>query len=185
MAGGVSDRLGRGWFIALGVSAFSFALAGVALADTIDCYGGGSTCYGTSGDDVIYGTGSRDYIYTRSGSDRPVYGYGDTDFIHGEYGYDTLWGGTDNDNLYGDENGTSSWDRLIGQPGPDNIYDRWVTDHFIEADAACGQDGDDYIDIKDGTETEDYWYGGGGNDEVIKNAVDTHVSNDVCNGPAT
>lgn len=57
-----------------------------------------------------------------------------------------------------------------------------MTPHLVEADAGCGLDGNDKIDVQDGTETSDKYHGGAGDDQFIVNGVDEHVGEASCTG---
>jgi Ca2+-binding RTX toxin-like protein len=66
--------------------------AGVALAATINCAGGGTLCRGTTTADDIQGSSGRDSIYAYGGSDSVGGGSG-ADTIRGGPGRDSIWQG--------------------------------------------------------------------------------------------
>jgi Ca2+-binding RTX toxin-like protein len=175
----------RTW-LSLLVAFFTLLLPAVALAETVNCPSSGA-CPGTPADDVIYGTNNFNNIEAGSGSDRPVWGYSTGDEIHGAYGYDTLWGGDGDDTMYGGENGTTSWDRLVGGNGNDTLNDTWAPSSNVEFDAACGEGHYDYIYIADlgnrsGVIEADQYNVGADGAYVSKDSWDESVSASTCNG---
>lgn len=103
--------------------------AGVALAATVTCDGGG--CGGTGEADRISGTANRDTINARGGGDTVV-ARASGDMVRGGYGADDIGGGGGNDTVQGGPGP----DEISGGPGRDSIN---------------GANGDDTVRAADGS----------------------------------
>ncbi len=101
---------------------------------------GGSSFYGTSGDDLILGTDGDDIIHGEGGDDVICAGGGD----------DLVWAGGENDRVHGEAGG----DFIDGDDGDDHLYGG--------ANAASG-----LVDFIVGDDGADELYGGGGPDELV------------------
>ena len=66
----------------------------------IACPGGGASCFGTAGNDIICGSATVDVIFAGKGSDIVCAGNG-ADVIHGGYGDDDLDGEGGADEIFG------------------------------------------------------------------------------------
>ena len=127
-------------------------VAGVALADTVDCFPG-RACVGTDGPDLLDGTSSDDDMDARQGND-VMYGHENFDFMSGD-SYDARDTSTDgNDRMGGGQNpdymvGYGGNDRLFGRSGNDYIYAEESSENEGE-DVVEGNEGNDRILARDG-----------------------------------
>ena len=155
------------------------AVAGVALADTINCFPERG-CIGTDGPDTINGTSRFDYIQAKQDSDK-LYGHEGYDVLDGDDfeasdtstdGNDLVGGGQSYDELYG----YGGNDRLLGRSGGDFIYAEESSENEGE-DFVRGEEGNDWILARDGAK-DTILCGTGKHDTVFFDAggIDT-VSN--------
>jgi len=128
------------------------AIAGVALADTINCVDNRG-CVGTDGPDTINGTSHFDYIQALQGNDQ-VFGHERYDALYGDNfeasdtstdGNDRLGGGQNYDELYG----YGGNDKLLGRSGGDFIFAEESSENEGE-DVVQGNEGNDWILARDG-----------------------------------
>jgi Ca2+-binding RTX toxin-like protein len=128
------------------------AIAGVAIADTIDCFAN-RACVGTNGPDLLDGTSSYDDMDARQGND-VMYGHESYDFMSGDAygardtstdGNDRVGGGQNGDEIYG----YGGNDKLLGRSGSDFIYAEESSENEGE-DVVRGNEGSDYILARDG-----------------------------------
>jgi Ca2+-binding RTX toxin-like protein len=125
--------------------------AGVALAATINCNGGG--CSGTNRADAMRGTGGFDRMAGRGGNDRMA-GSGGGDIMLGEAGTDNINGGFGNDRINGGELGDTlvggaARDRIVGASGVDTIS-AGSNDDFVDI---SGDNQTDSVDCGPGQDT--------------------------------
>lgn len=127
-------------------------VAGVALADTINCFPN-RLCVGTDGPDTLNGTSSHDYLDARQGNDQ-LYGHEGYDILDGDAwdatdtstdGNDHIGGGQNSDELYG----YGGNDKLLGRSGGDFIFAEESSANEGE-DVIRGEEGNDYILARDG-----------------------------------
>jgi Ca2+-binding RTX toxin-like protein len=127
-------------------------IAGVAFADTIDCFAN-RICVGTDGPDTLNGTSRSDYLKALQGSD-VLYGHEGYDVLDGDNfeapdtstdGNDRLGGGQNYDELYG----YGGNDKLLGRSGGDFIFAEESSENEGE-DVVRGEEGNDYILARDG-----------------------------------
>jgi Ca2+-binding RTX toxin-like protein len=133
------------------VGAMLLLVSGVALAATINGTSGHDTLRGGEGTDIIHGRGGSDTIHGGYGEDR-LYGDTGNDTLRGGYGGDRLYGDTGNDTLRGGH----AQDRIFGGQGRD-IVD--------------GEQGNDYINVADGT-VDSVSCGVGANDTAVVDNAD-------------
>jgi Ca2+-binding RTX toxin-like protein len=128
------------------------AIAGVALADTIDCFSN-RVCIGTNGPDTLNGTNSYDQMDALQGND-VLYGHERYDFMTGDAfeahdtstdGNDRVGGGQNGDEMYG----YGGNDKLLGRSGSDFIFAEESSENEGE-DVVRGEEGSDYILARDG-----------------------------------
>jgi serralysin len=121
------------------------AIAGVALADTID-WMANRICVGTDGPDTLDGTSHFDYLDARQGSDR-LFGHEAYDVLDGD-AYDARDTSTDgNDRLGGGQN----YDELYGYGGNDKLLGRSGGD-FIFAEESSENEGEDLVRGEEGND---------------------------------
>ena len=109
----------RGLLAAAGVAALVWAA--VAIADVIDCNGGGKQCNGTPFDDEITGSSKADGIKAKGGNDETIAGNG-KDVVEGGAGNDYVEGGKGDDKISGgDDSDQFLIGGLWGGPGDDTI----------------------------------------------------------------
>jgi Ca2+-binding RTX toxin-like protein len=131
---------------AFGVAALVWAA--VAIADEIDCNGGGQRCNGTQFDDFITGSSQKDAIKAKDGQDDTYAGKGN-DTVEAGDGQDYVEGGKGDDKISGgDGPDVGIVGGLFGGPGGDII-----------------EGGDEDDDIYGGT-GKDVLTGGPGNDQL-------------------
>ena len=159
----------------LGVAALVWAA--IAIADEIDCHGGGKQCNGTSFDDSITGTnradginakGGNDETYAKSGNDTTESGAGN-DYVEGGKGDDKISGGDDGDAyLIGGLFGGPGDDSIEGGDGGDDMYGQAGKDILL------GGPGDDQLDASGygDDNTKDRLACGQGFDTVFANSKD-------------
>ncbi len=111
-----------------------------------------NTLHGGSGCDEIWSYGGHDEVYGHAGGDDLHLG-SEYDWGHGGEGGDTISGGA---------NGTSNFDELFGQDGPDNLQDEGIGS---DADQLCGGNNDDVLNTYDG-DNRDNLIGEGGSDSL-------------------
>jgi Ca2+-binding RTX toxin-like protein len=142
-------RLG---FLVVAVAAVLVAVAGVALADTINCFPN-RACIGTNGPDLLEGTSGYDDMDGRQGND-VMYGHERYDFMSGDSyeardtstdGNDLVGGGQSGDDLVG----YGGKDKLLGRSGGDFIYAEESSENEGE-DLVRGEEGNDWILARDG-----------------------------------
>jgi len=141
------------------MGALLFLVSGIALAATIMCSPGATTCQGTPQDDYITGTAGVDNIYANSGNDT-VYAEPGDDYVRGGSGRDELVGDAElspgNDRIYGDSgddvlSGENGSDYLNGGRDDDTIYALRALGTNLEGrDTIRGGTGDDVIYANDG-----------------------------------
>jgi len=128
------------------------AMAGVGLADTVDCMVN-RACIGTNGPDTLDGTRTYDDMDARQGND-VMYGHESFDFMSGDAyaardtstdGNDRVGGGQNSDELYG----YGGNDKLLGRSGGDFIFAEESSENEDE-DVVQGNEGNDYILARDG-----------------------------------
>lgn len=140
-----------GFFVVI-VAAALATMAGVALADNVNCFPN-RTCVGTNGSDLLEGTSSYDDMDCRQGSD-VMYGHERYDFMSGD-SYDARDTSTDgNDRVGGGQNGDElvgygCSDKLLGRSGGDFIYAEESSENEGE-DLVGGEGGNDWILARDG-----------------------------------
>jgi Ca2+-binding RTX toxin-like protein len=108
---------------------------------------GGTTVYGSAGNDSVIGGTARDVLYGGDGNDSLEGGNGG-DSLYGEAGDDTLRGGGDDDRL---EGGIGN-DYLHGSGGDDRVYGQDGNDTIIGGD----NDGNDTMHGGNDTDRLDY-----------------------------
>lgn len=132
---------------AFGVAALVWAA--VALADDINCNGGGMQCNGTQFDDTITGSNKADGIKAKGGHDdveglkgNDVIDAGSVnDYVDGGPGDDKINGGDDSDQfIIGGLFGGSGDDTVQGGDGDDDVYGGTGKDVLV------GGPGDDQLD---------------------------------------
>ena len=142
-------RLG---FSVVAVVAVLVTVAGVALADNVDCFPN-RACIGTNGPDLLDGTSSYDDMDARQSND-VMYGHERYDFMAGDSygardtstdGNDRLGGGQSGDELFG----YGGNDKLLGRSGGDYIYAEESSENEGE-DVVQGNEGNDWILARDG-----------------------------------
>lgn len=154
---------------AFGVAALIWAA--VAIADEIDCGGGGKQCNGTQFDDTITGSSKADGINAKAGQDDTYGGKGNDvieggdgqDYVEGGKGDDKISGGDDNDQyILGGLWGGPGDDTIEGGDGPDDVHGE------AGKDVLTGGPGDDQVDaIDEGTATKDRISCGAGFDTAL------------------
>ena len=104
---------------AFGVAALVWAA--VAIADEIDCKGGGKQCNGTPFDDSITGSQKTDGINAKAGNDE-TYAEKGNDTVEAGAGNDYVEGGKGDDKISGGDDGDEFLiGGLFGGPGDDTI----------------------------------------------------------------
>jgi Ca2+-binding RTX toxin-like protein len=143
-----------------GVGVAALVWAAVALADVIDCGGGGKKCNGTEFDDEITGSSKKDVINAKDGFDEVYAGRGNDaidggdyiDFVEGGKGDDLVTGNDGDDQgiiggLFGDKGddtvqGNAGDDDLYGGSGKDGLVGGQGNDQLVGARAGtAGPDG--------------------------------------------
>jgi hypothetical protein len=128
------------------------AIAGVAIADTVDCFPD-RWCIGTDGPDTLDGTSSYDQMNALQGND-VLYGHERYDFMTGDAyeahdtstdGNDRIGGGQSGDEMYG----YGGNDKLLGRSGSDYIFAEESSENEGE-DVVRGEEGNDWILARDG-----------------------------------
>ena len=135
-------RLG---FLVVAVAAVLVAVAGVALADNIDCFPN-RACIGTNGPDLLEGTSTYDDMDGRQGND-VMYGHERYDFMSGD-SYEARDTSTDGNDLVG---GGQSGDDLVGYGGNDKLLGRSGGD-FIYAEESSENEGEDVVRAGEGND---------------------------------
>ena len=131
--------------------------AAIAIADEIDCGGGGKQCNGTQFDDTITGSSKADGINAKAGQDDTYAGRGN-DVVEGGDGQDYVDGGKGDDKISGgDGPDVGIVGGLFGGSGDDTV-----------------SGGDDDDDIYGGT-GKDVLLGGPGNDQL--DGIDENLKN--------
>jgi Ca2+-binding RTX toxin-like protein len=153
----------------IGVAALIWAA--VAIADEIDCSGGGKQCNGTPFEDTITGSSKADGINAKGAHD-DVYGEKGNDVIEGGGDNDYVEGGKGNDKISGGEGGDAFiTGGLWGGPGDDTIEGGDGDDDVhgeAGEDVLTGGPGNDQVDgIEEGNATKDRLSCGAGTDEAF------------------
>lgn len=156
-----------------GLSSVSAGLLGHARAEHNAT--GCNDIFGTaSGEELIGGSGCDD-IWGRAGNDT-VRGRDGQDDLHGEEGGDFVEGEADHDNIYGGPGD----DDLLGRYGNDHVQDEnGAGGGLAEGDEACGNEGIDYINVRDG-DIGDAFYNPGNNDGGAVDASTEEYQNVGC-----
>jgi Ca2+-binding RTX toxin-like protein len=133
-------------------------LGGVAWAANIQCPNAGidrtptpvgqvaiRLCDGTEKADTMHGTKYADRMSAKSGADT----------MYGRAKYDEMFGGPGPDKMYGGQ----GFDHLFAGAGVDRIYGQDEVDHLFTSNA--------YRDGRQNDRTDDYIYGGEGDDVFL------------------
>jgi Ca2+-binding RTX toxin-like protein len=117
--------------------------AGVALAATITCEGGG--CFGTPNDDKMFGSANADVMFADAGNDK----------AHGRDGNDVVFADAGNDTVYGSDGedwleGASGSDTLVGGSGNDVLDAETLESPLGSPDTIRAGAGDDFIAARNG-----------------------------------
>ncbi len=125
-----------------------------------------NSIFGTSNGEEILGDNSCNDLWARAGNDT-VRARDGQDDAHGEEGGDFVEGEADHDYVF-------------GGPGDDSVLGRYGNDHVqdesgsgggtTETDAACGNEGVDFVDVKDG-DASDHWYNPNNSDTGNRDAA--------------
>ena len=157
------------------------AIAGVALADTVDCFSG-RACIGTNGPDILDGTSSYDEMDARQGND-VMYGHERYDVMWGDSreahdtstdGNDRVGGGQNYDEIYG----YGGDDKLLGRSGGDFIFAEESSENEGE-DVVKGNEGNDWILARDGAK-DTIGCGTGKHDTVFFDGSGIDTVSDSC-----
>jgi Ca2+-binding RTX toxin-like protein len=179
--GGTSLSL-RGILAAAGtVAVAALVWAAIAIADEINCNGGGKQCNGTPFDDTITGSRKADGINAKGGHD-DIYAKNGNDTVEGGDAIDYVEGGKGDDKISGGDDGDAFiTGGLWGGPGDDTIEGGdGADDVHGEAghDVLLGGPGDDLVDgVGDGNTKDRLSCGGGNFDTALADSKD-RVSSD-------
>lgn len=117
-----------------------------ALSNLADTFLGRDSVAGHGGQDSVHGGDGGDTLSGQGGDDK-LYGDGGDDLLLGGAGADNLSGDGGDDEIHGGDDR----DFIFGGGGVDRIY---------------GDDGDDYLNGETNTASNDFIWGGRGNDQV-------------------
>ena len=162
---------------AFGVAALVWAA--VAIADEVDCSGGGKQCNGTPFDDSITGSRKADGINAKAGHDE-TYADRGNDVVEAGAGNDYVEGGKGDDKISGGDDGDEFLiGGLWGGPGDDTIQGGKGTDELTGEggkDVLLGGPDDDQLDGSADNNTRDRLSCGPGSDVAIADIKDKVLS---------